>query len=198
MVACLRAARGDIARAFRALRPMVAADPEADALAALAALGRIEKIAEARCIACVDRVRTIQPYLRLAARRLAEAVTVEQFEAWAERDLTQRARRHQGAIGFWRAVAETAPAMGMIGTVIGLIRMFAALDDVSRIGPAMALAMLTTLYGIILSTVVAGPVAARLERLSAAKLAWQREALKRLSKLAEAELAPSPRLLRTG
>jgi chemotaxis protein MotA len=68
--------------------------------------------------------------------------------------------------------------------------MFSALEDVAKIGPAMALAMLTTLYGIILATVVAGPIASRLERLSAAELAWQREALERLLQIAEAELAP--------
>ena len=80
--------------------------------------------------------------------------------------------------------------MGMIGTVIGLIQMFAALDDLAALGPAMALAMLTTLYGIILANVVAAPIASRLERLSTSELAWQREALERLLGIAEAELAP--------
>jgi chemotaxis protein MotA len=87
--------------------------------------------------------------------------------------------------------------MGMIGTVIALIQMFAGMDDVSRIGPAMAMAMLTTLYGIILATVVAGPVATRLERLSAVELAWQRDALERMLQIAEAELAPVPTPART-
>jgi chemotaxis protein MotA len=190
LIATMRATRSDAARAFRALGTIFTADPEADAMAAIVAVGKVEKLTEVRNIACVDRIKTAERFLRRAVRRLAQAQTAEAFARWARHDLAERERRHQGAIGYWRSVAETAPAMGMIGTVIGLIQMFAALEDLSRIGPAMALAMLTTLYGIVLATVIAGPLAARLERLSNAELAWQREALERLLQIAEAELAP--------
>jgi len=190
LIATMRATRGDAARAFRTLGTIFTADPEADAMAAIVAVGKVEKLTEVRNIACVDRIKTAERFLRRAVRRLAQAQTAEAFARWARHDLAERERRHQGAIGYWRSVAETAPAMGMIGTVIGLIQMFAALEDLSRIGPAMALAMLTTLYGIVLATVIAGPLAARLERLSNAELAWQREALERLLQIAEAELAP--------
>ncbi|MGE5721211.1 MAG: MotA/TolQ/ExbB proton channel family protein, partial [Sphingomonadales bacterium] len=66
------------------------------------------------------------------------------------------------------------------GTVLGLIGMFMAMDDPARIGPAMALAMLTTLYGLCLGTILFGTIAARLERLSVAERAWQSGALARL------------------
>lgn len=190
IVATMRATRGDAARAFRALGAVFTANPEADAMAAIVAVGKVEKLTEIRNIACVDRIKTAERFLRRAVRRLSQAQTADVFARWARHDLAERERRHQGAIGYWRSVAETAPAMGMIGTVIGLIQMFSALEDVTRIGPAMALAMLTTLYGIVLATVVAGPIASRLERLSTAELAWQREALERLLQIAEAELAP--------
>lgn len=191
VISALRAARGDVRRAFAALRPCVSADPEADALAAIVAVGKIEKLAEARSIACADRIKTAERFLRRATRRLSQAPSAESFAHWAETDLANRERRHQGAIGYWRSVAETAPAMGMIGTVIGLIQMFAVMDDAAQIGPAMALAMLTTLYGIVLATIVATPIAIRLERLSIAELAWQREALDRMLWIAETELAPT-------
>jgi chemotaxis protein MotA len=190
-VAMLRTTRHDSARAFRALGQIFHADPEADAMAAIVAVGKVEKLTEIRNIACVDRIKTAERFLRRVVRRLAQAQTADAFARWARHDLAERERRHQGAIGFWRSVAEAAPAMGMIGTVMGLIQMFAALDDINKIGPAMALAMLTTLYGIVLATVVAGPIASRLERLSGAELAWQREALERLLQIAEAELAPA-------
>jgi chemotaxis protein MotA len=77
--------------------------------------------------------------------------------------------------------------MGMIGTVIGLVAMFASMDDPARMGPAMALAMLTTLYGLLFGTLVFGAVAARLERLSEAELRWQRAALARIEALARSE-----------
>jgi len=190
LVAMLRTTRADAVRAFRAIGQIFHADPEADAMAAIVAVGKVEKLTEIRNIACIDRIKTAERFLRRAVRRLAQAQTAEMFERWARHDLAERERRHQGAITYWRSVAEAAPAMGMIGTVIGLIQMFAALDDLAALGPAMALAMLTTLYGIILANVVAAPIASRLERLSTSELAWQREALERLLGIAEAELAP--------
>ena len=90
-------------------------------------------------------------------------------------------------IGFWRHAAEVAPAMGMIGTVIGLVTMFAHMNDPAAMGPAMAVAMLTTLYGLVLAFGVAGPIAARLERLSEAECAWQARASERLVALARAQ-----------
>jgi chemotaxis protein MotA len=190
LIACTRAAREDIARAFAALGPLFRANPAADANAAIVAVGRIEKLSELRSIACADRIETTERFLRRAGRRLAASTSAELFARWCTTELDTRRRRHEGAIDFWRTMADAAPAMGMIGTVIGLIQMFAAMDDVSRIGPAMALAMLTTLYGIVISGVIAGPIAARLARLSEAELLWQTHALERLQALAVAELAP--------
>ena len=109
------------------------------------------------------------------------------FERWAGREVTARAARHAGAHAFWNAVADAAPGMGMIGTVAGLVQMFASMDDPARIGPGMALALLTTLYGVVLANVLAGPIAARLESLSTAELAWQRATLARLAELAGEE-----------
>ena len=56
-----------------------------------------------------------------------------------------------------------APAMGMIGTLIGLVAMLANMDDPKSIGPAMAVALLTTLYGAILANAVFGPIADKLK-----------------------------------
>jgi chemotaxis protein MotA len=80
--------------------------------------------------------------------------------------------------------------MGLVATILGLIRMFANMDDPARIGPAMAMALTATLYGVLMANLVAGPVAARLERLSEAELAWQRRAIAALVRLAESEMAP--------
>ncbi len=196
-LAAMRSTRDDIARAFAALGPCFTADPQADGHAARAAVGRIAHVAEARSLTSVDRIVSTRPFLRRAARRLAEAPSAAAFAAWGAEELAMRAERHEGAQGVWRALADAAPAMGLAGTVIGLIRMFAAMDDPGRIGPAMALAMLTTLYGVVLANLVAAPVAGRLERLSHAELAWQRRTIGRLVRIAEAEMpaavaAPAP------
>ncbi len=188
--AMARSTRGDISRAFAALGPLFHARPDADAEAAVRAVNAIEALAEVRGISCVDRIDTAGRFLKLAAFKLSDAASADAFADWARDELDGRRRRHDAAAGFWRALADAGPAMGMIGTIIGLIGMFSAMDDSARIGPAMALAMLTTLYGVILSGAVAGPIAARLERLSEAERAWQTRALERLERLARVELPP--------
>src|SRR3546814_11602576 len=97
---------------------------------------------------------------------------------WAEQALADRAGRHGAAIKSWLAIADAAPALGMAGTIIGLIRMFAAMDDPSAIGGAMANALLPTLYGVVLANMIAGPIAERLPLLSEIGLAWLREICK--------------------
>lgn len=59
-------------------------------------------------------------------------------------------------------LADVGPAMGMIGTLIGLVQMLSNMEDPKSIGPAMAVALLTTLYGAILATMIASPIADKL------------------------------------
>src|SRR3546814_14210805 len=101
---------------------------------------------------------------------------------WAEQWLAERAGQHGAAIKSWLAIADAAPALGMAGTIIGLIRMFAAMDDPSAIGGAMAIALLTTLYGVVLANMIAGPIAARLTLLSEMEIGWQRSEERRVGK----------------
>lgn len=183
-----RSTGGDIGRAISSLALLGKANPDADATAARVSVNRIRELAEIRSIACVDRVETAQRFLIRAARVLSEARSSTDFERWASDELEARRRRHDAVIGVWRAMAETAPAMGMIGTIIGLVQMFAHMEDPAKIGPAMAVAMLTTLYGVILSSGVAGPIAGRLSNLSEAELAWQAAVCKQLELIARDEL----------
>ncbi len=62
----------------------------------------------------------------------------------------------------FRGIGETAPAFGMIGTLVGLVQMLANLSDPAAIGPAMAIAMLTTFYGAVLANLIAIPIADKL------------------------------------
>lgn len=186
-VAMLRSTRDDLSRALGALRPLLRAVPERDALGARGAILAVERLTELKGTACADRVEASNDFVRKAALKLADAPTAEAFSDWGRLELEERSRRHAAAAAVWRVAADAAPSMGMIGTVLGLIAMFAEMDDPERLGPAMALAMLTTLYGLFLGSIVFGSVAGRLERLSEAELAWQKAALQRLEKLARGE-----------
>ena len=70
--------------------------------------------------------------------------------------------RHRWGAKVFSAMGDVAPAMGMIGTLIGLVQMLANMEDPASIGPAMAVALLTTLYGAILATMVFLPLADKL------------------------------------
>lgn len=78
------------------------------------------------------------------------------------KDMSLTVQRHSTGRAIFKAIADVGPAMGMIGTLIGLVQMLAKMDDPKAIGPAMAVALLTTLYGAILANVIATPVADKL------------------------------------
>ncbi|MTI00104.1 motility protein A [Roseibium sp. RKSG952] len=78
-----------------------------------------------------------------------------------ERDL-QLSRLSEGRRVF-KALGDSAPAFGMIGTLIGLVQMLANMDDPAAIGPSMAVALLTTLYGALLANVVFLPLVDKLD-----------------------------------
>jgi chemotaxis protein MotA len=191
----------DGGRGFGALRPFFNARPARDAEAADRAVLRIRHLSEFKGTICADRVKTPVAFVHRAACKLADADSAERFAVWAREELEDRRARHNSAIGLWRYAAEVAPAMGMIGTVIGLVAMFARMNDPATMGPAMAVAMLTTLYGLILAFGICGTIAARLERLSEAECAWQARVAERLLALARAEeeeIRGRPTLRRAG
>ncbi|MBV1876495.1 MAG: flagellar motor protein PomA [Pseudomonadales bacterium] len=74
------------------------------------------------------------------------------------KDLKQGEERHAWGGKVFESLGDVAPAMGMIGTLIGLVAMLANMNDPKTIGPSMAVALLTTLYGAMLATMVALPL----------------------------------------
>jgi len=79
------------------------------------------------------------------------------------KDINFALDRNSQSVTMFKSVAEAAPAMGMIGTLIGLVQMLANMDDPKSIGPAMAVALLTTLYGAIIANAISLPIAAKLK-----------------------------------
>lgn len=79
------------------------------------------------------------------------------------KDKNMAVERHSNGSRVFTAMGDVAPAMGMIGTLIGLVAMLANMDDPKSIGPAMAVALLTTLYGAMLANMFAIPIADKLK-----------------------------------
>ncbi len=82
------------------------------------------------------------------------------------KDIDLTIERHEVGQRMFKNMATIAPAMGMIGTLIGLVQMLANMSDPASIGPAMAVALLTTLYGAIIANAFATPMADKLARAS--------------------------------
>lgn len=80
-----------------------------------------------------------------------------------ETELQYIEERHLEAAELMEGCAEMAPALGMIGTLVGLVNMLGALEDPAAIGPAMAVALLTTLYGAVIANVLFAPIAKKLK-----------------------------------
>ncbi len=82
------------------------------------------------------------------------------------KDINLTIERHERGQAIFKAIGDVAPAMGMIGTLIGLVQMLSAMDDPKSIGPAMAVALLTTLYGAVIANAFALPIADKLAHRS--------------------------------
>ena len=190
LMAIIQNGPSDFGRSFAALGALFTSDPDRDMLLARATMNKVDHIANLRGLSCTDRVKAADPFLAHAIRKLADTQQVDRFELWAEQALADRAMRHERVHKFWLSIADAAPAMGMAGTIIGLVGMFASMDDPARIGPAMALALLTTLYGVVLANFIAAPIATRLADLSERELMWQRELCRRMLVVARRETAP--------
>ncbi len=106
------------------------------------------------------------PFLDEGISLVVDGSNGEEIERILNHKLHSMANRHAKSVDVVRKAAEVSPAMGLIGTLIGLVQMLGNLEDPSTIGPSMAVALLTTFYGAMLSNMVFSPLAARLERQS--------------------------------
>lgn len=106
------------------------------------------------------------PHLFKAAQIVTDGYNADDIGRVLAQDMDALVERHRHSASILRRAAEISPAMGLIGTLIGLVQMLANLQDPETIGPAMAVALLTTFYGAILGTAVFSPMAAKLERNS--------------------------------
>lgn len=102
-------------------------------------------------------------FLKKGIMLVVDGTDPELVRGILETDLVCLEDRHGKVIGFWEKWAEMGPAWGMIGTLIGLVNMLKTLEDASTIGPNMAVALLTTLYGSLIANWLCTPVANKLK-----------------------------------
>lgn len=102
------------------------------------------------------------PFFRKCLELLTDGLQPEELRKMVTADLSHPTDANFKAALMFQSMAATAPAMGLIGTIIGLVQMLRQLSDPASLGPAMAIAMLTTLYGVITAHMICYPLANKL------------------------------------
>ena len=105
-------------------------------------------------------------FVATGVQLLVDGVDEEVVQETLDIEIAAIDERHRRSIGFFRQLGGYAPTFGMVGTVIGLINMLGNLQDPSQLGRGMALALMTTFYGVLIANLVFNPVATRLDRLN--------------------------------
>ena len=129
----------------------------------------IEQIIEMANIARKDGLIALEgqdiknQFLSKGIGLLVDSTPTEIIDSSLENELALMKSRHENAAMQYRSWADIAPAMGMIGTLCGLGGMLQNMSDPKAIGPAMAIALLTTLYGALVANCIAKPIAEKLE-----------------------------------
>ena len=107
------------------------------------------------------------PFFKQCIMLIVDNNDADQAKEIMMNDIEQSSARHEDAAGMYDKGSAVAPAFGMVGTLVGLINMLAAMDVSSGggdLGPSMATALITTLYGCVLAHVIFGPIANQLRK----------------------------------
>ena len=122
-----------------------------------------EKSRRAGLLALEEEIEDFEdPFMRSGLRNVVDGIDGEAMRSLMEHQLNQMEERHNTWISLVNAWATLAPGFGMLGTVIGLIGMLLNLDDKSSLGPNMATALVTTLYGSLLQNWLFVPISSKL------------------------------------
>ncbi|NDY42034.1 flagellar motor protein PomA [Dissulfurirhabdus thermomarina] len=105
-------------------------------------------------------------FLKKAIMYCVDGHDAEFIQEVLDKEIDLTLERHDLGQGIFRSLGDAAPAFGMIGTLIGLVKMLGNMKDPASIGPSMAVALLTTLYGAIIANLMALPIADKLRRRS--------------------------------
>ncbi len=144
-------------------------------------VGSIEQLVEFADIARRDGLLALEgslekvedQFLKQGLMMAVDGMDPEELRETLELEVSQMSTRHRTGASFWQNAAGYAPAFGVAGTVIGLIDMLANLSDPGALGPALAVAFSTTLWGVFLANYIYTPVSMKLKRSSAIETAYR-------------------------
>lgn len=130
----------------------------ADPKSTIEELGNLAETARRESVFALEKVPIEDPFMKKAMTLAADNRPPEVISSILQLEIDAMEERHKIGADVMQGIADDGPAMGMIGTLIGLVIMLGNLSDQAAIGPAMAVALLTTFYGAIIANVFANPI----------------------------------------
>ena len=127
---------------------------------------RLAEVARREGLLALEKIQTDNPILKKVCQLIADNAGEDFIKLTLRIEITAMRKRHAIVQDIFKKMSGYAPAFGMLGTLIGLVQMLSNLEDPSTIGPAMAVALLTTFYGAFLANFVFLPIAGKLKAKS--------------------------------
>lgn len=124
---------------------------------------KVAEISRREGLLALENVQTDNVILKKSCQLIADNADPQLIRDTVSIEIASLKRRHLVAQEVFKRLGGLAPSFGMLGTLIGLVQMLMNLSDPSKIGPGMAVAILTSFYGSVLSTLIFVPIAAKLK-----------------------------------
>ncbi|MCU0230510.1 MAG: MotA/TolQ/ExbB proton channel family protein [Acidobacteria bacterium] len=159
----------------------------------IAELVELSRTARRESLLALERREIADPFLARAVALAVDGYEPDTIRQMLETETAALAERHKYGQELLEGMAYSAPAFGMIGTLIGLVRMLSTLEEPAKIGPAMALAILTTLYGSLIAYLICLPLAEKLKNRSREEVAARRLVLEGILAIVEGDHPTSVR-----
>lgn len=137
-----------------------------DSKATIEEIQRLAETARRESVFALEKVPVEDAFLKKAVTLAADNRPPEVITSILSLEISAMEERHSIGVDMLEGMGADGPAFGMIGTLIGLVQMLQNMSDPSAIGPAMAVALLTTFYGSVIANVFTIPVAAKLKQRS--------------------------------
>lgn len=149
---------------------------------------RVDFIMREHGLVGLETVRSEDAFATRILNQLVHVKDAKAYEEWARLEENAVKKKQDITASYWNSVSEIAPAIGLIGTIIGLIQLFATGIDPMAMGPAMSFTLLTSLYGLFISHIIAYPIYVRLHTRAQILGAYRAQVVQHAIAIARREL----------
>ena len=161
----------DTIKALKAI-PLIFKAPKTSAIKTIQLLVELSQKARREGLLALESAQDDieEDFLKKAMELVVDGIEAEIIKTIMQLEIDSMAIRHQNGQAYFKTLAAQFPAWGMIGTLLGLINLLRGLDDPSSVGPAMAIAIITTFYGSVMANFICNPIADKLAGYSAEEI----------------------------